>query len=300
MQYLAPGSPYDHYVEPARTRPQIWRFILGMVTVAACYALGLLGVVLVVALVAGPQYLTEFLTNLELGVPLGPTGTLILLATFLGMAAGPMLAAPLLHKRRMRSLFGALPRTLRHFLVAMGICAVAYALSFFLSSSTDLTSGISTAIWLSFLPMALVGVLLQTGAEEILFRGYIQQQLTARFQSPIAWMILPSVFFGVLHWQPSMMGDNAIYVVAAATLFGLLAADLTAKTGSIGAAWGFHFVNNVVAILIVSLDGPLSGLALYTATLDAASPEIRPLILLDMGTTLVTWLIIRTVVARVP
>jgi membrane protease YdiL (CAAX protease family) len=146
----------------------------------------------------------------------------------------------------------------------------------------------------------LAGVLLQTGAEEILFRGYIQQQLAARFRSPILWMILPSALFGVLHWQPDVMGDNAIYVVAAATLFGLLAADLTAKTGSLGAAWGFHFANNVVAILIVSLDGPLSGLALYTASVDPASPEIRPLILLDMGTTVVTWLIIRTIVSRVP
>ena len=300
MQYLAPGSPYDRFVEPARARSQIWRLILGMITVVACYALGLLGIVLVVAFVAGPQYLTEFLTNLELGVPLGPTGTLLLLATFLGMAAGPMLAATLCHRRQMRTLFGAIPRTLRHFLVAMAVCAVAYAASFFLSSSTDLSSGTTPAIWLSFLPLALVGVLLQTGAEEILFRGYIQQQLAARFRSAIVWMILPSVLFGALHWQPAMMGDNAIYVVAAATLFGLLAADLTAKTGSIGAAWGFHFANNVVAILIVSLDGPLSGLALYTASMDATSPEIRPLILLDMGTTLVTWLIIRTLVARVP
>ncbi|MEJ6390056.1 CPBP family intramembrane glutamic endopeptidase [Gymnodinialimonas ulvae] len=300
MQYLAPGSPYDHFVDPARARPQIWRLILGMITVVACYALGLIGIVMLVAVIAGPQYLTEFLTNLELGVPLGPTGTLLLLATFLGMALGPMLAVTLLHKRQMRTLFGAIPRTLRHFLVAMVVCALAYALSFFLSSSTDLTAGTSPTIWLSFLPLALVGVLLQTGAEEILFRGYIQQQLAARFRSAIVWMVLPSVLFGALHWQPAMMGDNAIYVVAAATLFGLLAADLTAKTGSIGAAWGFHFANNVVAILIVSLDGPLSGLALYTATLDAASPEIRPLILLDMGTTLVTWLIIRTVVTRIP
>jgi membrane protease YdiL (CAAX protease family) len=122
--------------------------------------------------------------------------------------------------------------------------------------------------------------------------------MAARFRSPVMWMVLPSLLFASLHYQPQMMGDNAFYIVAAAALFGLLAADLTARTGSIGAAWGFHFANNVVAILLVSLDGPLSGLALYTAPISAASVEIRPLIFLDMGTTVVTWVLIRLAVSR--
>jgi DNA-directed RNA polymerase subunit RPC12/RpoP len=42
-----------------------------------------------------------------------------------------------------------------------------------------------------------VGVLIQTGAEEVLFRGYLQQQLAARFASPIAWMVLPSAIFAL-------------------------------------------------------------------------------------------------------
>ena len=297
MQYLA----HDTYIDPARSKPQIWRLLLGIVMVAACYALGLIGLVLAVALVSGADYLNEFLVNLEMAQPLGPTGTVLLLATFIGMAVGPMVAVAVFHSRRVVTLFGPLPRTFRHFLIAMAVCAVAYGISFLFSSSeVELIPGIGQKLWLAFLPMALTGVLLQTGAEEVLFRGYVQQQLAARFRSPILWMILPSALFGVLHWQPDVMGDNAIYVVAAAALFGLLAADLTAKTGALGAAWGFHFANNVVAILIVSLDGPLSGLALYTASVDPASLEIRPLIFLDMGTTVVTWLIIRTIVSRFP
>lgn len=297
MQYLA----HNAYVDPARAKPQIWRLIVGMVMVAACYALGLIAIVFAVALVSGAEYLNEFMLKLQMAQPLGPTGTLLLLATFIGMAVGPMVAVAAFHSRAIRTLFGPLPRALRHFLIAMAVCAAAYALSFFVSTSeTELVDGLDRALWLSFLPLALVGVLLQTGAEEILFRGYIQQQLAARFRSAIVWLILPAVVFGALHWQPDIMGDNAIYIVAAATLFGLLAADLTAKTGSLGAAWGFHFANNVVAILFVSLDGPLSGLALFTASVDPASVEIRPLILLDMATTLVTWLIIRLAVSRVP
>jgi hypothetical protein len=127
-------------------------------------------------------------------------------------------------------------------------------------------------------------VLIQTGAEEVLFRGYMQQQLAARFSSPIMWMVLPSAIFAALHYQPEIMGDNTWLMMAAVFVFAVLAADLTAVTGNIGAAWAMHFVNNALAILVVATDGPLSGLALYIAPI---SPDGRdpPLFYLDIATT---------------
>lgn len=298
MQYLAPGNAFDDYVEPARSKPELWRVLFGIVIIAAVYALGIALVFGGIAVIAGPGNFELWAS--EMIEATGPTGTLLLLATFVGMALGPMVAAAAIHGRRIASLFGPLPRTVRHFLIALVVCAASYSLSFLLPNDVQLQPNLDRALWLSFLPLALVGVLVQTGSEEILFRGYIQQQLAARFRSTWVWMVLPAVLFGSLHWQPAIMGDNAIYIVAAATLFGLLAADLTAKTGSLGAAWGFHFANNTVAILVVAMDGPLSGLALYSAPLDVASADIRPLILLDMGTTFVTWILIRLAVTRVP
>lgn len=292
MQYPA----HSAFVAPARAFPQIWRLLLGLVTSAAIYGLGIAVVFAAIVAVSGPQGVEHW--AIQMVEATGPTGTLLVLATFVGMAIGPMLAAVILHRRGAWSLFGPLPRTLRHFGIALVICALVYGASFLLPTDIRIEPAMSRALWLSFLPMALLGVLLQTGAEEILFRGYLQQQLAARFRSPLWWMVLPSLLFAGLHYQPAVMGDNALYVVAAAGLFGLLAADLTARTGSIGAAWGFHFANNVVAILIVALDGPLSGLALYTAPVSAAAAEIRPLILLDMATTVVTWFLIRTAVSR--
>lgn len=292
MQYPA----HEDFVAPARARPQIWRIIVGLVLALAVYGGGIALVFGAIYVVSGSDGIQYWAT--EMVTATGPTGTLLILATFLGMAIGPMIAVMVLHRRSIRSLFGPLPRVVRHFLVALAVCAVAYGLSYLIPSDLRIEPAMERALWLSFLPLALVGVLLQTGAEELLFRGYLQQQLAARFASPLVWMVLPSVLFGFLHYQPEVMGDNALYIVAATGLFGLLAADLTAKTGSIGAAWGFHFANNVVAILIVALDGPLSGLALYTAPLSAASAEIRPLILLDMGTTVVTWILIRMAVSR--
>ncbi|WP_224816535.1 CPBP family intramembrane glutamic endopeptidase [Hasllibacter sp. MH4015] len=292
MQYTA----HDPFVAPARARPQIWRIIIGLIMVAAVYALGIAVVFGGIFVAAGPDGAERWMA--EMINATGPTGTLLVLATFIGMAVGPMVAVSAFHDRSPATLFGAMPRTARHFLIAMVVCALAYSLSFLFPNDVTISPNLERSLWLSFLPLALVGILLQTGAEEILFRGYLQQQLAARFRSPILWMVLPSVLFAVLHYQPEVMGDNAIYIVLAAGLFGLLAADLTAVTGSLGAAWGFHFANNVVAILIVALDGPLSGLALYTADISASDEAIRPLIFLDMGTTVATWVLIRLAVKR--
>jgi membrane protease YdiL (CAAX protease family) len=112
-------------------------------------------------------------------------------------------------------------------------------------------------------------------------------------------MGLPSILFGLAHLDLSNGPLLAWLVVAATGLFGLCAADLTARTGNIGAAWGFHFANNVVAILVVSLSGTLSGLALYVTPFGPAETEtLVPLLLRDMATTVAIWAAIRFVLAK--
>jgi len=293
MQY----SAHAPFVAPARMRPEVWRLVLGMVLTAVVYMLATAAIFGLVVLWSGFDGARSWME--ELSGSAGPTGTLLLLATFVGMAVGPMLAVRFLHRRPVMSLFGPLPVMARHFLVTLLICAVVFAMSALIPTPamTPLPN-IELGLWLSFLPLALVGVLIQTGAEEILFRGYMQQQLAARFSSPIMWMILPSAIFAALHYQPEIMGPNTWLMMAAVFVFAVLAADLTAVTGNIGAAWSMHFVNNALAILVVATDGPLSGLALYMAPISPSSEDIRPLFYLDIATTFVLWATIRLVLRR--
>jgi len=293
MQYTA----HTAFVAPARAHPQIWRLLLGLALSLGIYASGmiLLGVVLV--LFAGVDGAQAWLARMYAAET--PTATLLILATFLGMGLGPLLAARWLHKRSFGSVFGPYHRTVRDFSIAAAICGGLYALLMLIPSDHTPTANLEPILWAAFLPLALVGILVQTGAEEVLFRGYLQQQLAARFASPLVWMVAPSVLFALGHYQPAIMGDNAWLIVIAVGLFAILAADLTAVTGSIGAAWGFHFANNTVGILFIAMDGPLSGLALYLVPFDPADvAATQPLILLDMGTTVLTWALIRWAVTR--
>lgn len=278
------------YVAPARAYPQIWRLTLGLALIAGVYFawMGLLG---------GLLWLASGLEGLDLRLQVigrggDPWSLLLLLSTFIGMALGAWIAARLLHKRGWRSLFGRPAAVLRDFTLGVAVMLVVggglgLALLPFLPT---LEPGTPLRLWLMFLPLALLGIALQTGAEELVFRGYLQQQLAARFANPLAWMVLPSVLFGMAHYAPAEMGENTWLVVAATGLFGLIAADLTARTGALGLAWGLHFANNCLAILLVSAMGGLDGLALFQLPEGAAHAEIlRPLLLADMVLMAAVW-----------
>lgn len=147
------------------------------------------------------------------------------------------------------------------------------------------------------MPLALPALLIQTGAEELIFRGYLQSQLAARFRSPVIWMVLPSALFAVLHFD-STAGANAWAIVGVTFLFGLVAADLTARSGSLGPAIALHMGNNISSVLFVGLPGNLSGLALFLLPVEASDPALRILFPVEALLLVLIWLAARVAIRR--
>lgn len=193
-----------------------------------------------------------------------PWGVLVNLFVFGLLIVSLALVLPLLHHRRLRGIAGpGVPAWRQGGRVLAYLLAVYLVLSL-LPTPFDLVAKLPVGTWLAFLPLTVAGLLVQVGAEEVIFRGYLQSQLAARFKHPAAWMGLPAVIFALLHYQPGVMGDAAWLIVLWALLFGLAAADLTARSGTLGPAIALHFVNNLSAIALVAPQGNFDGLALYT------------------------------------
>jgi membrane protease YdiL (CAAX protease family) len=130
----------------------------------------------------------------------------------------------------------------------------------------------------------------------VLFRGYLLQQLGARWRSAWVWMVLPAALFGALHYDPASFGPNAIWLAVWAFAFGCLAADLTARTGNIGAALALHLVNNFASMFFVGFYGNLDGLALYTIVINARDfATLAPWLAIDALTIFIGWLMIRVI-----
>lgn len=127
----------------------------------------------------------------------------------------------------------------------------------------DVYQQMDLAVWLSILPLTLPLLFVQIGAEELMFRGYLQRHLAALRAHPVFWMVLPSVLFGLVHYDGTQPAYSAWAYVTWATLLGLVCADITARHGTLGPALAIHFVNNFFAMCVLAADDWLFGASLY-------------------------------------
>ncbi len=284
--------------------PQLWRILLGVGLISGLYiglnTLGFAGY----ALLAGRAALGNLMASLS--VASTPRTVLILMATFVPLALATYAVHRLLHRRTGPGLAGPRAYLAHDFAIAalvtvavLGLPALLIALFGAAPPQRNLPAG----LWLALLPLACLALGVQTLAEELLFRGYLQRQLAARLgPAPWAraiWLGLPALLFGALHLDPARMGAAAPYAVAAATLFGLIAADLTARTGGIGAAWGVHFANNMLAVTVLATSGTITGLARWVTPYDIAEVAVSPgLALLDALPLVAIWLLLRRLLPR--
>lgn len=281
---------HEAMVAPARAGAELWRTGLGVLIIGVVYVIALVQFVTALAAIDRARGLYDQFVLADT-----PLGVLLNLGSFVFMALGPVLVCRLLHGRPWQTLIGPPGQATWDFLLSVRAVAILMAVLWvLLPAPGTLQPGLPPGRWLLLLPLTALALFVQIGAEEILFRGYLQSQLAARFRSPLVWMVLPSALFALGHYVPDEYGDNALLVVAFTFVFGLAAADLTARTGSLGAAMGLHFANNLMAIGIVSFPGHFSGLALFQLPYgpdDAAMAG--PLILTEIGATVLSWLAIR-------
>jgi len=282
---------FARYVAPARARPAVWRLLLGLAIVVAAQALAFGALVGGIWVLAGPDAVGTWLA--KLAVASTPATMLTVLALFAPPLLGVVIAARLLNRRGVCSLLG--PRVLRDAVRGAGVTLAVFTPLLALAWATGATRpNLPPGIWAALLPLTVLGVAVQTLTEETLFRGYILQQLAARFRSPLVWAGLPAAIFGLLHLDPSSLGAAAWPMAAMAALFGLVAADLTARSGGLGLAWGVHLANNLVGLSVMATQGGLTGLALRVTTQSRADLADAPWMVLPGALPfLLAWLILR-------
>ena len=286
---------HTHLTRPAKKYSELWRLIVGLFlgTGIALFLFALYNTVIV-----------STLTMLGLSVvPLdgdfGSTATsvVVLLSGFAMFTTAVFLVVLTLHRRPIGTIFGPVRLVIPQFVRVCAMMGLLLLVVFILPPwgyGEPLVPNLPLGKWVAILPLTLLAVLIQTSAEEILFRGYMQQQLAARFKSPLVWMVVPSAIFAIGHYDPTNAGQNAYVLVIWAFVFGLAMADLTARAGSLGPAMAVHFVNNVSALLIVSIPESLDGAALFLLPFGLQDVELmRAWLPVDFALICISWLAAR-------
>ncbi len=194
---------------------------------------------------------------------------------FLSITLPTFLMAQMVQGRSPITMFGPIATFVADFRSTVVAMLVLYV-ALHLIPGTD-TSGLERNLdglsWLLLLPFAAVAVLIQTSAEEILYRGFLQQSLGALSDRPAVWMVLPSILFGLSHYNPNIPVEATTLHCIWAIFFGLAAADLTARTGTLGAAIGLHFTYNLPLIILYAEPGLMSGFGLFVQTVSWADSD---------------------------
>jgi len=289
-------AAHEILVAPARPGAALWRLFLGLVLIAV------ITVGLNSALQAAMHAFAPIGWAIDLAAGRKPGSMLILLGSFGFVIVATAVAARQVQRRAPLGLIGPPRRAISQFwrvlrlLVLFGLLLLALPPY---DMGAPLVSNLALGRWLLLLPVALVAILVQVSAEEILFRGYLQQALAARFSHPAVWLILPSALFALGHFVPSEAGPNAGLIALWAGCFGILMADLTARAGSLGPAIAVHFFNNVTALLIFAVPESLNGLALYLLPFSSADTgPMRAWLAVDFVLMILTWLVARIAIRR--
>lgn len=253
-----PYAPHQDFIRPAWSAPEVWRVMVMLVAFEFVFMLS-------------PIVFTSFLST-DAAVDAfyeGTTafGTLSQFSSFGIAALGLLILLRLLHGRGFWTLVGPAEDAKRDLLrVTWGVAMILLVLELLPPwiNLADLAEVRDFDTWVILIPFTLVALLIQVGTEEMFFRGYLQQQLACLSRSRWAWMFVPSAMFGALHfWNGNGAADGTLWALWAFAL-GMACADLTARTGNLGAAIGLHLANNAFALLVVGVkDWPSSGVALF-------------------------------------
>jgi len=277
-------TPLRRFAAPALAAPAVWRLLAALALVLG--GLVLLGIGIGAATLA--LGLTDPASDMLQGFET-PLSALFILASFLIWRPAIRLAIRLFCRRAYATLFGPDGRVnWGQFMAGLMIAALFAALSTggaWAVVGAPKATGVGLAPWLGFAAIALPLIYIQSSAEEMLFRGMILQHMAARFGAFWAWGLVPSVLFGLLHWNPDGYGVAAWMVLLITGLTGLIFALVTAATGNLGLAMGLHFGLNIYALLLVAPNAAFSALAISHWPVEDAALE--HLLVLDLAALII-------------
>ena len=264
--------PVSSSPEILPARPKLWRWILG--TVIILFSWLIIGGLLTI--------LVAEIFNLDLAVltAVDDEGRALLRSYAPGQAASavlisfiPLLLAPiLLHRFLLRGKVKELfTRSGRSFAGEVRIGALVMLGLIFASSIPDFIFNNSDYKWsfdlekfLPYLVIALLLIPMQTTAEEVFYRGWIQQRLEKGARS--IWLVstIGGLLFALPHLaNPEVSGNIALPIIGYGST-GFMLTWVTMRDKSMGLAVGAHAANNLSAgLLVSSIDSALPSASLY-------------------------------------
>lgn len=263
-------ASFESYIAAADGRPGAWRLFVGLLIILVFWVTGtvvMLSLWVGIQLTQGVDRETAMQSMEGLSGNGGsPAVMAVMLLTFTGIWIGVVIAKKALHGVKFRTIFAPDLRVhWRDFgkgiLLALAMTVPGAIIATVVAD--PVRTDLDVWRWLLWLiPLAAL-IFVQATAEELIFRGYLLQQLANWSRSPAVWAGIPSVLFGLMHFSPGLPDGGGYYYVFVTLLTGLTLALLVWRSGNLWAAAGLHFATNVMGLTVIGADGVLTGTQLW-------------------------------------
>lgn len=263
----------ESIVVTEEVRPRLWRWLLGTLIILIAWLLG--GSILTV--------LVAFQFDLDLSALAGNDATsreivatypawqaaLAVLISFLPLFLFPILLHRYLLGAPAKRIFTRNPAGFwREVLIGATVMAallIASAIPDLLFNRGAYKFTFDIEEFLPYLAIALIFIPIQTTAEEVFYRGWIQQRLENGRRS--IWVVsgASAIIFALPHLGNPEVGGEFFFAAIGYGATGFMFAWVSMRDRSIGVAVGAHAANNLLAgLVITSADSALPSASIWT------------------------------------
>ncbi len=256
------------------SRPRLWRWIIGTLFIVTTWQVLGLGLTFLLA--------SYFDLNVELlfstadedisairALPAWSSAATVLIS-FLPLLLATLLAYRIFLKKDLKSLFTSrdkysYKRTWIGF-ASLALISIAFGSLDLILNWDSYTFGFKASAFLPYLLIALTLLPIQTTAEELFFRGWIQRWLDNGKKKQWSISILSGAIFSLPHLaNPEVAGNELLFPIISYGATGFMLAWVTCRDQSLELAIGAHFANNLLAALLVSSqDSALPSVSLFS------------------------------------
>jgi len=258
----------------ATTRPRLWRWIFGTLFIVTTWQV--LGLALTFLLASYFDLDVELLFSTAdedlaaiRALPAWSSAATVLIS-FLPLLIATLLAYRIFLKKNIKSLFTSrdrysYKRTWIGF-ASLALISIAFGSFDLILNWDSYTFSFKASAFLPYLLIALTLLPIQTTAEELFFRGWIQRWLDNGKKKQWSISILSGAIFSLPHLaNPEVAGNELIFPIISYGATGFMLAWVTYRDKSLELAIGAHFANNLLAALLVSSqDSALPSVSLFS------------------------------------
>jgi membrane protease YdiL (CAAX protease family) len=254
-------------------RPQIWRWITG--TIFIIFTWQVLGFLLTVAAAKLFDYdvnllfstVDEDMAQVRQLAPWSTAATV--LVSFIPLFVATLLAYRIFLKRNVKQLFTSREkyswgRTWIGF-ASFAVISLVFGIGDLIINQDAYTWSWDAARFFPYLIVAFTLLAIQTTAEELFFRGWLQQWLDNGKKRQWSISLLGGFFFALPHMaNPEVAGNDLYLPIISYGAVGFMLAWVTFRDKTLELAIGAHFANNLLAALLVSsADSALPSASLF-------------------------------------